>query len=61
MVRHEEDVGHGGGIQRGQLARDLDVGGFETGERVLDPDGHWSGRVAESAELLAFGEDFASG
>lgn len=45
---------------RGQFARNVDLGGFETGERILNPDRDWSRRIAESTELLAFGEDFAS-
>lgn len=60
MVRHEEDVGDVGRIKRGQFARNVDLGGFETCERVLNPNRHWSDRIVESAELLAFGEDFAS-
>ena len=47
-------------MKRGQFARNVDLGSLEIGKRILDLNRHWLGRIAEGAELFAFGEDFAS-
>ena len=38
----------------------MDFGRLETGEGVLDLHGYRSRSIVESAQLLAFGEDFTS-
>lgn len=43
-----------------QLARDVDFGRLKTGEGVFNVHRHRPRRVAESAQLLAFGEDLTS-
>lgn len=43
-----------------QFARDVDFGRLKTGKRVFNVHRHRPRRVAESAQLVAFGEDLTS-
>lgn len=47
-------------MECGQFARNVDLGRLETGEWIFDSHRHRSRRIAESAELIAFGEDLTS-